>query len=206
MQARLELIWAGFNEREKRLVGALGAVAAMLLVLMPVYLLSSTIGALEEDNEAIERVLGDIDHAGPVLALREAEAEAAERRYDVRAPALGSFVEAQCGEFGVTIQSVTNQPEVQEGRFRRRHVRAQLPGAGLRAAVKLMTSIEHAPYPIALERIHVEHFNAGEDRFNFEVGVITYDRTAASGAADGTDAGTPEPRPQPTGHAGPPAP
>jgi hypothetical protein len=205
MQGRLEQIWTGFNDREKKLVGALGAIAAVLVILVPVYLLSSAISALEADNDAIVTVLRDIDRAGAELALREAEAAAAERRYDVRAPALGSFVEAQCGEFGVTIQSVTNQPEVQEGRFRRRHVRASLPNAGLRAAVKLITSIEAAPYPIALERIHVEHFTAGEDRFNVEIGVITYDRmSGGTGDAD-ADAGVPA-RSQPEGHAGPPAP
>ena len=204
MRERLEATWAGFNEREKRLVGALGVIAALLVVLMPVYMLSSAIGALEEDNEAIELVLRDIGRAGPRLAQRQAEAEAAEARYDVRAPALGSFLEAQCAENEVGIQSVTNQPEVQEGRFRRRHVRAQLPGANLRAALHLMTSIEGSTYPIALERVHIEHFNAGEDRFNFEIGVITYDRASGSGGTDGQDAGVP--RPQPSGHAGPPAP
>ncbi len=204
MRDRLEQAWAGLNEREKRLVAALGVVAALLVVLMPVYLLSSAISALEEDNAAIELVLRDIGHAGPRLALREAEEAAAEARYDVRAPALGSFLEAQCSAEGVAIQSVTNQPEVQEGRFRRRHVRAQLPGAGLRASIHLLTSIEDATYPIALEQIHVDHFNAGEDRFNFEIGVITYDRTTAEGSTSGEDAGVA--RPQPTGHAGPPAP
>jgi hypothetical protein len=206
MRDRLEQVWAGFNEREKRLVGTLGVIAALLVVLLPVYLLSSAISALEEDNEAIVTVLRDIDRAGPELAQREAEAAAAERRYDVRAPALGSFVEAQCGEFGVSIQSVTNQPEVQQGRFRRRHVRASLPNSGLRAAVKLITSLEAAPYPIALERIHVEHFTAGEDRFNVEIGVITFDRTSGGAGASDTDAGVPAARPQPEGHAGPPAP
>jgi hypothetical protein len=204
VRERLEQTWAGFNDREKRLVSVLGLVAALLVVMMPVYLLSSAIGALEEDNEAIELVLRDIGHAGPRLALREAQEAAAAARYDVRAPALSSFLEAQCSAESVSIQSVTNQPEVQEGRFRRRHVRAQLPGAGLRAALHLLTSIESAPYPIALERVHIEHFNPGEDRFNFEIGVITYDRATAEGTADGTDAGVA--RPQPTGHAGPPAP
>jgi hypothetical protein len=204
MRERFDSFWAGLNDREKRLVGALGIVALLLVVLMPVYLLSSAIGALEEDNDAIELVLRDIGRAGPRLAQREAEAAAAEARYDVRAPALGSFVEAQCAANEVAIQSVTNQPEVQEGHFRRRHVRAQLPGANLRAALHLLTSIEAAPYPIGLERIHIEHFNPGEDRFNFEIGVITDDRESSGGAGSGEDAGVA--RPQPTGHAGPPAP
>lgn len=205
MQARLEQIWSGFNEREKRLVGALGVIAALILLLLPVYMLNSAVAALDDDNAAIVSVLHDIDRAGPELAQREADAQAAERRYDVHAPALSSFLESQAAEQHVTIQSVTNQPEVQEGRFRRRHVRASFPGAGFRSAVKLLTSLESSPYPIGIERIHVEHFTAGEDRFNFEVGVITYDRTGG-GSASETDAGTPAARPQPEGHAGPPAP
>lgn len=204
MRERLEQSWAGLNEREKRLVGVLGIVAALLVVLLPVYLLSSAIGALEEDNAALELVLRDIGRAGPQLALRQAEAEAAEARYDVRAPALASFLAAECSTHEVAIQSVNDQPEVQQGRFRRRHVRAQLPGAGLRAAIHLLTSLEGAPYPIALERLHIEHFNAGEDRFNFEIGVITFDRAAPAGSSSGEDAGVA--RPQPSGHAGPPAP
>jgi len=204
MRERLEAAWAGFNEREKRLVGVLGIVAALIVVLAPAYAASVSIASLEEDNQALELVLRDIGRAGPQLAARAAEREAAERRYDVHAPALGSFLEAECSHHEVAIQSVTNQPEVQEGRFRRRHVRAQLPGAGLRAVVHLLTDIEAASYPIALERIHVEHFNPGEDRFNFEIGVITYDRVAAAGAGAAADAGTA--RAQPPGHAGPPAP
>lgn len=204
MRELLEQTWAGFNDREKRLVSALGAVALLLVVMMPVYLLSSAIGALEEDNDAIELVLRDIGRAGPRLAEREAQEAVAQARYDVRAPALGSFLESQCTQAEVAIQSVTNQPEVQDARFRRRHVRAQLPGASLRAALHLLTSIENATYPIGLERIHIEHFNLGEDRFNFEIGVITYDRIAGASAGTEEDAGVP--RPQPSGHAGPPAP
>ena len=106
MRERLEAIWAGFNDREKSLVSVMGVVALVLVVLLPVYLLSSTITALEEDNDAIELVLRDIGRAGPVLAARQAEAVASERRYDVRAPALGSYVEAQCGEFEVAIPRI----------------------------------------------------------------------------------------------------
>jgi hypothetical protein len=93
---------------------------------------------------------------------------------------------------------------VQEGSFRRRHVRASFPGTGLRAAVKLMNSLEASQYPIALERIHIDHFAPSEDRYNVELGVITYDRQRAApgaGAAPATPA-----RPQPAGRAGPPTP
>jgi hypothetical protein len=201
MRARLEQAWAGLNDREKKLVGLLGAVAIVLAIFLPMYLLGTTISALEDENEAIVSVMRDIERAAPRLAEREAARAAAEARYDVQAPALSSLLEAQSREQQLTINSVTNQPEVQEGRFRRRHVRASFPGTGLRAVVKLMNSLEASQYPIALERVHVDHFAPGEDRYNVELGVITYDRQGG-----GTDAGVPAARPQPAGRAGPPTP
>jgi hypothetical protein len=201
MRGRLEQSWASLNDREKKLVGLMGAVAAVLVIFLPMYLLGTSIAALEAENEQFVVVMRDIERAAPRLAEREAERAAAEARYDVQAPALSSLLEAQSREQQVTINAVTNQPEVQEGRFRRRHVRASFPGTGLRGVVKLMNALESSPYPIALERIHIDHFAPGEDRYNVELGVITYDRQGG-----GTDAGVPAARPQPAGRAGPPTP
>lgn len=206
MRDRLQQIWTGFTERERRLVGMLGVVFALVILFLVFYIPSSAIAALEEDNDEMARVLDEIAAAEDRLAARAAEAEAAERRYDRRAPALGSFVEARATENGATVQQVTNQPEVEEGRFRRRHVRATLPNVNLRSTMHLLTELESSEYPIALERIHVEHFAAGTDQFNVEIGVITFDRTGAAAAAtDSPDAGTPA-APRTGGLAGPPPP
>jgi hypothetical protein len=204
MRDRLQQIWVGFNERERRLVGVLGAVVVLLIVFLIFYIPSSAIAALEEDNEEIASVLEEIDRASERLAQRAAEAEAAERRYDVLAPALGSFVEARARENGVTVQQVTSQPEVEEGRFRRRHVRATLPNVSLRNAMHLLSELESSEYPIGLERIHVEHFSRGNDQFNFEIGIITFDRAGAAAAAAAAPAAPAPPRGG--GLAGPPPP
>ncbi len=202
MRARLEAIWAGFNDREKKLVGLMLVIFAVIVVVLPMYLLGTSIASLERENDDISAIVRDIERAAPQLAEREALRRASEARYDVQAPALSSLLEAQSRDQSMTISAVTNQPEVQEGSFRRRHVRASFPGTGLRAAVKLMSSLEASPYPIALERIHIDHFAPGEDRYNVELGVITYDRQGASDA----DAGVRPARPQPEGRAGPPTP
>jgi hypothetical protein len=208
MRDRLQQIWVGFTPREQRLVTMLGGVVVLLFVFLVFYFPSVAIASLEAQNEEIATVLSEIDRASDRLAQRAAEAEAAERRYDVRAPALGSFVEARATENGVTVQQVTNQPEVEEGRFRRRHVRATVPNVSLRNAVHLLTELEGSEYPIALERIHVEHFTAGNDQFNFEIGVVTFDRAGASAAGTGPDAGVPAAPAPPRGGglAGPPPP
>ncbi|MDQ3032915.1 MAG: type II secretion system protein M [Myxococcota bacterium] len=205
MNERLEGLraqWEALTDREKRLVRGLGVVAAALLVMLPVYLLSSAIGDLERQNEEIAGVLSEIDRADERLAQREAERSAAEARYNQRAPELGTFLEGRASAREMTIASVTNQPEVQAGRFRKRHVRASFPGTSLRQAVRLMTDLENAPYPIALERVHMEHHQSG-DHYNLEIGVITYDRTASPDRDAGAASA---PAPGASGRAGPPPP
>lgn len=219
MNERIEALraqWDALTEREKRLVRILGAVAVALIVMLPVYLLSAAIGDLEQENEELAGVLSEIVRAEDRLAQREAERAAAEARYDQRAPELGTFLEGRAGEREMRIASVTNQPEVQEGRFRKRHVRASFPQTSLRQVIRLMTDLENARYPIALERVHIDHHQAG-DQYNLELGVITYDRTGGgdrdagvgsspSGAPSASPSPSPSPSPNPSGRAGPPPP
>lgn len=217
MNERMEALraqWEALTEREKRLVRILGAVAVALVVMLPVYLLNAAIGDLERENDELASVLSEIVRAEDRIAQREAERAAAEARYDQRAPELGTFLEGRAGERQMRIASVTNQPEVQEGRFRKRHVRASFPQTSLRQIIRLMTDLENARYPIALERVHVDHHQAG-DQYNLELGVITYDRSGGTeqdagvgSSASGTPSPSPSPSPSPnpSGRAGPPPP
>ncbi len=209
MNERMEALraqWEAMTEREKRLVRILGVVAIALVVMLPVYLLSSAIGDLERENEELASVLSEITRAEERLAQREAERLAAEARYDQRAPELGTFLEGRSSARQMTIASVTNQPEVQEGRFRKRHVRANFPGTSLRQAVRLMTDLENATYPVALERVHIDHPQTG-DHYNLELGVITYDRTGGGERDAGVGrSASPAPSSNPSGRAGPPPP
>lgn len=201
MRERLSAAWVGLSERERRLVTLLGIVAVAVSIFLVVYLPSQAIAAIEDDNEEIVEVLADIGAASVRLDERERAAAIAEARFDVRAPALASFLEATASREAITLAEVTNQPELEVGRFRRRHVRAEIANASLRTAVRFMSAVESEPYPIALERIHVQHFTAGEDRFNVEIGVITFDRSGSSSPDAGVpSASAPADRP---GRAGP---
>lgn len=206
MRERLSASWQNLTERERRLVALLGVVAAIVAVFLVVYVPTQAIAAIEEENEEIAQVLGEIASARTRLDERARARAVAEARYDVRAPALASFLEAMASRESVTLTEVTNQPEVESGRFRRRHVRAEIANASLRTAIRFMSAVESEPYPIALERIHVQHFTAGEDRFNVEIGVITFDRTGTGGAPDAGVPAAPAAGSTRPGRAGPPSP
>lgn len=193
----------GLNDRERRLLGALGVVFALIVVVLPLYLVSSSISDIEEENRQISQVLRDIGRARGTLAQRQAEREAAQARYQQAAPPLGSFLEARATEQELSLREVTDQPEKVVGDFRRRNVRATLPSVGLRNVIKLLTSIENSRFPVAVERIQIEHFRSGEDSYNVQIGVIAYDAQEPA-ASEGTDMrGETSMR---AGRAGPPAP
>ena len=191
------------NERERKLLAILGAVFAAIVVVLPLYLLTAGISDISEENEEIATVLRDIQRAQGTLAQREAEREAAQARYQNAAPPLGSFIEARASEQELTLREVTDQPEKVLGDFRRRHVRATMPGVSLRPVVKMLTSIENSRFPVALESIQVEHFRGG-DSYNVQLGVIAYDAAQEEAEDEGEDEGGRRRRRE--GRAGPAAP
>lgn len=183
--------YENLNERERKLVLALGAVMVVLLILLPLYLMNASISNTEEDNTAISDVLREIDHSRSAIIRRQAEHRAAMRLYEHQAPPLGSFLEKRAKEQGITVREVNDQPQKDLGRYRRREVRATLPNVGLAAVIRMMAAIENSPYPVAIERIHIDHYRSG-DQYNVQLGVVAYDleesgnkaKPGASGSLD----------------------
>ena len=188
------------TDRERRMVGLLGLVLALFAVLLPSWLLVRSVGELEDRNAEVQQALRALRRARGTLAQREAERKAAEARYRRKAPPLGSFLEAKAGEFGITIREAVDQPEKDFGEFRRRHVRVTLPNVDIAAFVKMVASVRNSPYPVAIERIQIDHFG---DRFNAQLGVYAYDRKGGKGGEDAKEARDVAPK---GGRAGPPAP
>ena len=188
----LATYWENLTARERRLLGALGAVAGLIFAFLPVYLLSSSIAELEEENAEITAALRQISGSRPQLIAQRANQLAAEARYARRAPALGSFLEAKAGEQeNLSLSDVQHEPERERGGFRIRHTRARIQqDAGLRSLILFLAAIENSRYPIAIERIHVDHPSAG-DSYRAQVGVLAFDRPEPSDSE--RDGGTPTP-------------
>lgn len=176
MIEKIQEALANMTERERQLLGVLGIAFAVILVVLPLYLISSSISEMRDDNAALSAVLRDIQRQRPALAAREATREAAMARYARPAPPLGSFMESQATGQSLTLREVTDQPDKVIGEYTRRNTRATLPNVGLRPVIKMLTSIENSGLPVALGRLQFEHFRPG-DAYNVEVGLIAYQRT-----------------------------
>ena len=175
-------VWENLSEREQRLVGLMGVVVLAMVIATPFYLLYSSIGDLEKENAEIARTLREIGRSRARLALQRAERDRADARYQTRAPSLNTFLENQAETSeDVRITDVQREPERQDGRFRVRHSRARLQGADLRQAIEMLASIKNSRYPISIERIHVDH---AASNYNFQVGVLAFDRPDEGGDDD----------------------
>lgn len=199
----LRAAYDNLNDRERKLVSALGGIMVLVVVALPFWLINDSILEIEEENGDIHEVLREISHERANIAQRQAELAAAQRRYDRPAPPLGGFLEGRATEAGYTDPlQVNDQPDKVGDLFTRRHLRASLPNVGLRTAIDLLASIENSAFPVAVEQVHLDHTVMGQDRFNMQVGVFAFDRNGGDDDDDDDDG----PTKRSGGRTGPPAP
>lgn len=194
--------YENLNDRERRLVLLLGGVVLLAVVGVPLFLLLRTNASLSSENQELRDALADLSSESDRIGELQASRARAEARYDTRAPALGGFLEEHAHRAGYDRPlQVTNEPNDDGELFVRRHVRAELPGVGLKTAIDMITAVENSRYPLAVESLRIEHFGAG-DRYNVQLGVITFDRKEAAAAEDEEESDEPPTRMD--GRAGPP--
>lgn len=177
--------WADqLNPRERRLLGLMATVFALLLIVVPMYVGVSSIADLEQENAEIGQVLQEIYLAEPRLNQENAERQAVEQLYDRKAPSLGSFLEERAQSHNLPGLDVSDQPEVAIDGYTRRSVRVSLPRAPLRPLLELLADIKNSRYPIAIERIQIDAGRSGEDEYLVKFAVNAYDREEARGEAE----------------------
>lgn len=172
--------YEGLNPREQKLVLLMGGVFAVMLVLLPLYLIFSGMSEIRTENEETRKILREIARSGEQIEEQKAARAAAEALYNNPAPPLGSFLEAKAKAAGYErALKITEEPTKEEKGFRRLHTRASLQNIGLVALVNMMTEIKNSPHPVAIERVEIEHYQNG-DQYNVEVGVVAFEKVKSS--------------------------
>ena len=175
--------WEAFNDREKSLVAVLGLVLAAFVLGFPLFWTAHQNSTINEENTQIRATLALIDSRRAQLqAIAEARKNSA-ARYKNRTPPLGSFLEEQSKKLNLTIGEVTDQPEKSAGNYHRRSVRASINDVGLTGVIDLLSSVVSSPYPVAVDTVQIEHFQAG-DVYRFKLGVLTFDKVEAKAQKD----------------------
>jgi hypothetical protein len=188
---RLRETWDGFNERERMLVGGLGALLLVFLLGFPLFWTARQNSEIEERNAELRTVLELIAARRPQLQqLQQTRAEA-QQRYKNRTPPLGSFLESEANRHKLQIREVTDQPEKSTGgHYTRRSVTASINEVDLTGIMNLLSGIVNTQYPVAIDHVQIEHYQTG-DKYRLKLGVRTFDRKATA-AKDKDTAATSE--------------
>lgn len=176
---RLRTFWENLNDRERRMLLLLGAVAVGLLLLTPPLMLALGNAELESENQELRSVLDQLSIQRTRLLQLSEDRKNAEQRYRNKTPPLGSFMESEAKKQGLTLQEVTDQPEKTVGRYLRRSVTVSLPQVGLSPVINLLSGIVESGHPIAIEQIQIDHFQPG-DQYSVKLGILTFDKLAAA--------------------------
>lgn len=166
--------WDNLSDRERRMLSLMGSVFAALLVFAAVWTTTSALAEVEEERDEIRRVLADIDRASELLAKRDAERRAVEERYRNKAPGLDAFVENRAKDEGIGVHGSQEEPSRVINGYQRHSVRVSFTNVALRPIVHLLTSIAEERSAIALERLLIEHYSAG-DAYKVDVGLASYE-------------------------------
>lgn len=173
--ANLKRAFDDLSEREKKLVITMGSIAAAMAIILPMYLVGSSVAELEEENAELSAVIAEIEASRKDLVKRKAEAELMMSRYDQKAPPLGTFIEQEARKQGLALQQVVDQPREALGDYTRRRVRVDLQKVSMRPILDLLVALENSPYPVTIDRLQIDHPQDG-DSFSVQIGLSTYDR------------------------------
>lgn len=184
---RLRASWYNLNDRERRMLSALGVLALVLMLLLPPLMLSLSNSELQSENDELRTVLAELSKKRANLMQLAQERKRSEAKYMNKTPPLGSFMEAKAKEQGLTLQEVTDQPEKTVGRYQRRSVTVSLPQTGLMPVIQLLSSIVTSGHPVAIQQIQLDHYQPG-DQYNVKLGILTYDKLSG-GDEDKANAG-----------------
>lgn len=181
------------DEREQKLLTALGVVAGVLLLLvLPIALLTS-LSSKKDQNADIRAAIGSIDDARSTIGERKAKAQAVLAKYANPAPALAGFIEQAAKAHSLTAADTQDKPETPHGKmYTERFTVVKMHKIGMKAFVEMLQGIETSGHPIAVTRLNIKPRPNEPDQYEIELGISAYDRKGeGKGGAKGAASASP---------------
>ncbi len=172
------------SPREQRLLSALGAVfAGILLIGIPVYVFMNVTDARAQ-NEAMRESLRNIDKMGELLAKRKGERDARDKKYGKKAPALAAFIEGAARANGLEVPESTDRPLAEVKGFSERVTVVKMRKVGLLNLVRMLEKIVGSQYPVAISQLNIKTRAGGPDSYDVTLAVSAFDRLGNDSASE----------------------
>jgi general secretion pathway protein M len=175
------------NERERKLVGILGVVGAILLIAAVPFALDFYVRSEQSDNDDLRQALADVQDARGRVRERQSRKDMVTARYSHAAPPLAGFLEQTARTQKLEVTESSPLPDAPHGKHFIEHAtNVHLKKAGMLPVAKFLEALERSGYAVALTRLNIRKRAGEADSYDVEVGVSSYDRVEAPAAPSGS--------------------
>ncbi len=165
--------------REKRLLGILAAVAAVLLLAAIPIGVMALLGDAEATHAELMEAIERIEAEGEGVRERQAERDAILRRYETPVAALPGFLDKAAQAAGITIPESKEPSPVAHGKkFEERFTSLSLRKVGLLELVKFMEKVAGTSEPISIGKLNIRKRGAEPNAYDVQMTVSAYHRIA----------------------------
>lgn len=172
------------NARERRLLGVLAFVGAVVLLLAVPFGLEALVRSDMSDDDELRQALADVQDARGRVRERQAKKDAIAARYARKAPALAGFLEQTARQQKLEVTDSTPLPDVPHGkRYVEHGTDIHLKKTGMLALSRFLEALEKSGFPLAVTRLSIRKRSGEADSYDVEVGVSSYDRSEAAPAS-----------------------
>jgi len=172
---RVRRAYEDLSEREQRLAMITGVVALLMAIVLPMYSVGASVAEISEESRELSAAIAEIEAARADLLKKKAEAELLSKRYEVKAPPLGTFIEQEARKQNLSLNQVVDQPRQTIGEYTRRGVRVDLRQVEIYPILKLLEALVNSPHAVAITRLQLDR-PANSETFTVQIGLTAYDR------------------------------
>jgi general secretion pathway protein M len=170
---------ARLEPRERRLLGILGGVFAVMVFLAIPISIAATVHSQSSANDALREAISSIEDSREAVLKAQAARDAVTRRYASPAPPLAAFLSRIASEVQLEIPESQDRQAVPHGkRYTERATKISLRKVGMLKLVKLMERIETSGHPVMLSSLNIRKRAVEPDSFDVEMVVSAFDRKA----------------------------
>jgi general secretion pathway protein M len=165
------------EDRERRLLFVLVAIAAAGAVLLPPLAVSAMVHSRRSDVEAVQEALAAISDEKEALARVKAEKSAVTLRYARPAPPLAAFLSRLATESSIEIPESQDRQTVPHGKkFEERATKITLRKVGMLNLVRFLERIEQAGHPLRVSQFNLRKRGTEPDSYDVDMIVSAFDR------------------------------
>lgn len=171
---RLRRAYEDLSEREQRLAMITGSIALIMIIVLPMYSVGASVAEISEESRELSAAIAAVEAARGDLLRRQAEAELLAKRYEVKAPPLGTFIEQEARRQKLSLSQVVDQPRQTIGEYTRRGVRVDLRQVELFPILKLLEALENSSHAVSITRLQLDR-PPNSETFTVQIGLTAYD-------------------------------